>query len=69
MGAEGRLAVGVLTRGGRLGAVAPDYACRVAVPFMDLARHQVSLSTEILRDVAELMDTGAFVNGPAVTRF
>ena len=36
---------------------------------MDLARGHASLSTEILRDVAELMDTGAFVNGPAVTRF
>ena len=53
----------------RLGAVAPDYACRVAVPFMDLARHHASLSTEILRDLAELMDAGTFVNGPAVTRF
>ena len=36
---------------------------------MDLARGHASLSTEILRDVAELMETGAFVNGPAVTRF
>ena len=69
MGAEGRLAVGVLTQGVRLRAVAPDYACRVAVPFMDLARAHVSLSTEILSDFAELIDQGAFVNGPAVTRF
>jgi dTDP-4-amino-4,6-dideoxygalactose transaminase len=36
---------------------------------MDLARAHASLSTDILRDVAELMETGAFVNGPAVTRF
>ena len=36
---------------------------------MDLARHHASLSAEILRDFAELMDAGAFVNGPAVARF
>ena len=36
---------------------------------MDLARTHASLSAEILQDFAELMETGAFVNGPAVARF
>ena len=36
---------------------------------MDLARTHRSLSNEIVQDFAELMDTGAFVNGPAVARF
>ena len=36
---------------------------------MDLARTHASLSAEILQDFAELMDSGAFVNGPAVARF
>ena len=36
---------------------------------MDLARTHASLSAEILQDFAELMETGAFVRGPAVARF
>ena len=36
---------------------------------MDLARTHASLSAEILQDFAELMETGAFVHGPAVARF
>jgi len=36
---------------------------------MDLARTHTSLSAEILQDFAELMETGAFVRGPAVARF
>ncbi|HEX5583425.1 DegT/DnrJ/EryC1/StrS family aminotransferase, partial [Gaiella sp.] len=41
----------------------------MAVPFMDLARAHASLSAEILEDLAAVIDTGAFVNGPAVARF
>jgi dTDP-4-amino-4,6-dideoxygalactose transaminase len=36
---------------------------------MDLARAHASLSAEILEDLAAVIDTGAFVNGPAVARF
>jgi len=36
---------------------------------MDLARAHAQLASEILEDVAELLEMGAFVNGPAVARF
>jgi dTDP-4-amino-4,6-dideoxygalactose transaminase len=36
---------------------------------MDLTRTHAPLSAEILQDIAELMGTGVFVNGPAVARF
>jgi dTDP-4-amino-4,6-dideoxygalactose transaminase len=39
------------------------------VPFVDLGRAQASLTAELLDDLADLMETGAFVNGPAVARF
>ena len=50
-------------------AESPDYACPMAVPFMDLGRSHASLSAALLGEIAELLETGAFVNGPAVTRF
>ncbi len=39
------------------------------VPFLDLARTHASLSESILRDLADLIDTGMFVDGPAVGVF
>lgn len=36
---------------------------------MDLGRAHASLSAELLQEFAELLETGAFVNGPAVARF
>jgi dTDP-4-amino-4,6-dideoxygalactose transaminase len=56
-------------------AVCPDYAWSVAelrnasVPFVDLGRTHASLKVEILRELDDLMEAGAFVNGPAVERF
>jgi dTDP-4-amino-4,6-dideoxygalactose transaminase len=39
------------------------------VPFLDLAPTHAQLKADILRDVAALLDTGAFTNGPAVDAF
>ncbi len=36
---------------------------------MDLARAHTSLSAKILEDLADVIDTGGFVNGPAVSEF
>jgi dTDP-4-amino-4,6-dideoxygalactose transaminase len=41
----------------------------VKVPFLDLGPVHEPLKTAILADVAELIDTGAFTNGPALRRF
>ena len=41
----------------------------MVVPFTDLGRTHASLSAELLQEFAELLETGAFVNGPAVARF
>jgi len=41
----------------------------LAVPFLDLAPSHRSLKRELLGDIADLLDTGAFTNGPAVARF
>ena len=39
------------------------------MPLTDLGRTHASLSAELLQDFAELLETGTFVNGPAVARF
>ena len=41
---------------------------RVAVPFLDL-KVQAPLKETLLEDIGELLDTGAFTNGPAVAGF
>ena len=41
----------------------------LTVPFVDLGRLHATLREELLADLEELMETGAFVNGPAVRRF
>ncbi len=42
---------------------------RVRVPFIDLTRIDERVCTEILADVADLLDTGRFTNGAQVARF
>ena len=39
------------------------------VPFLDLGRKHAPLAAEFLQDIAELIETGSFVNGPAVALF
>jgi dTDP-4-amino-4,6-dideoxygalactose transaminase len=41
----------------------------LAVPFVDLNRLNEPIRAELLEAVAELVDSGAFVNGPAVVSF
>src|SRR5712691_2316340 len=41
----------------------------VRVPFFDLRPAHAQLNEELLRDIGELLDSGAFVNGPAVAEF
>src|SRR5262245_66441228 len=41
----------------------------VQVPFRDLAAVHDGLKGQILADIADLADTNAFINGPAVARF
>ena len=41
----------------------------VRVPFLDLRRTNALLADGILTDIAELIESGAFVNGPAVAEF
>ena len=40
-----------------------------AVPFLDLAPAHAPLKDVLLQEIAELLDTGAFTNGPAVAEF
>ena len=40
-----------------------------AVPFLDLRPAHTALKDEILADISELIDSGAFVNGPQVEQF
>jgi dTDP-4-amino-4,6-dideoxygalactose transaminase len=42
---------------------------RTSVPFLDLGAVHRDLKDELLRDIAALVDDGAFVNGPAVAVF
>jgi dTDP-4-amino-4,6-dideoxygalactose transaminase len=39
------------------------------VPFLDLAHQHRELKADILGDLADLLDSGAFTNGPAVAKF
>jgi dTDP-4-amino-4,6-dideoxygalactose transaminase len=41
----------------------------VAVPFLDLLEVHASIKDAVLADVAQLIDTSAFCNGPAVAQF
>jgi dTDP-4-amino-4,6-dideoxygalactose transaminase len=40
-----------------------------SVPFLELARSFADIRDEVLADVADALDTAAFVNGPAVGEF
>lgn len=48
---------------------APLTDARVRVPFLDLAPSHSALKSELLADIADLIDSGAFTNGPHVERF
>jgi dTDP-4-amino-4,6-dideoxygalactose transaminase len=50
-----------------LAASAP--ATAGAVPFLDLDPVHAGLKTDLLAEIAELIDSGAFTNGPAVGEF
>jgi dTDP-4-amino-4,6-dideoxygalactose transaminase len=41
----------------------------VAVPFLDLGRTHAPLAPALLAEIGGVLETGAFVNGPAVSRF
>lgn len=41
----------------------------IEVPFLDLSHAHRPLKADILAEIEELLDTGAFTNGPAVKRF
>jgi dTDP-3-amino-3,4,6-trideoxy-alpha-D-glucose transaminase len=41
----------------------------LAVPFLDLGPSHAELAGSLLEDIAALIDSGAFINGPAVTEF
>jgi dTDP-4-amino-4,6-dideoxygalactose transaminase len=47
----------------------PALETPTAVPFLDLGTVHENLAGAILRDIADLIDTGAFTNGPAVAEF
>jgi dTDP-4-amino-4,6-dideoxygalactose transaminase len=47
------------------GSVAP----RGQVPFLDLQRPHAAIKAEILADIADLIDSCAFINGPGVAAF
>jgi dTDP-4-amino-4,6-dideoxygalactose transaminase len=63
----GSLRMGELTRARRAPQTRPRPAREV--PFLDLARIHTGLKDAILADVGSLIDSGAFVNGPAVDEF
>jgi dTDP-4-amino-4,6-dideoxygalactose transaminase len=41
----------------------------IAVPFLDLSHSHAPLKEQLLTDIGELFDTGAFTNGPVVSDF
>src|SRR5262249_1905324 len=41
----------------------------VSVPFLDLSHMHAPLRAQLLSDVADVFDSAAFINGPAVTKF
>src|SRR5215204_5755962 len=47
----------------------PNLTDQITVPFVDLARMNDRIRGEFLEAVAGLIDSGAFVNGPAVASF
>ena len=47
----------------------PALQSQVAVPFLDLRTVHADLAAEILGDIAGLIETNAFANGPAVAEF
>ena len=47
----------------------PALETQVAVPFLDLRTVHEALAYEILSDIASLIETNAFINGPAVGEF
>jgi dTDP-4-amino-4,6-dideoxygalactose transaminase len=49
--------------------VAADLRALTRVPFLDLSPVHAGLKSEVLADIAELIDSGAFTNGPQVERF
>jgi dTDP-4-amino-4,6-dideoxygalactose transaminase len=55
--------------GGVTASVGSQVERRIAVPFVDLRSSTEAIRDALLADVAELLDTGAFVNGPAVESF
>jgi dTDP-4-amino-4,6-dideoxygalactose transaminase len=50
-------------------AVQPLAEPRFRVPFLDLSSMHAPLKERLLREIGELLDTGAFTNGPVVASF
>jgi len=46
-----------------------ETARQTAVPFLDLGPAHAPLKESVLEEIGELLDSGAFTNGPAVARF
>jgi dTDP-4-amino-4,6-dideoxygalactose transaminase len=46
-----------------------ETAGQTAVPFLDLGPSHAPLKEAVLEEIGELLDSGAFTNGPAVARF
>ncbi len=53
----------------RVVSEAQSIAARVSVPFLDLGPSHAPLKAQILGDLDRLIDSNAFVNGPAVAEF
>ena len=49
--------------------VVPTRPLDVVVPFLDLGSSHAPIQAELLADIAELIDSSAFTNGPAVSAF
>jgi dTDP-4-amino-4,6-dideoxygalactose transaminase len=49
--------------------VVPPRALDVTVPFLDLGSSHAPIQAELLADIAELIESSAFTNGPAVSAF
>ena len=49
--------------------IAPPASSRLSVPFYDLGPTSAAFRDSLLEDVARLLDSGAFTNGPAVREF
>ena len=49
--------------------IAPPASSRLRVPFYDLGPTSAAFRDSLLEDVAGLLDSGAFTNGPAVREF